>query len=585
MITLILLILGVDPTLTSARAEVKDACLSTEQWTLESKKSPKWLSEFHDFAKHQSTPIFAWSRAIQLKRLSQVLTHAETEHDFSEYWMGRVLFELKLDPLAHQALQSVFENTENPDLKKAAYACLAQIQSRTPDWVAPSVKEVALIPWTEADSDVLLVPLLGETSPLTKKLAPPHRALVEAIVALKDRNYPSAIVGFDAYFKFLETHSNKTLERYQDQAHLMYGRALYSVAKFAEAAVQFQRVKKTSNEQIEALSNLSWSYLMSEKYDDAIGVSLQLRAGLLKNTFAPEPMMVAAMSLNEICNYPDSIRMVQAFVHDYQSSFEWLNQNVSSLEGYSMTLQSIKGKSTAPKKLVTEWIRSPEFLTRQKEINTLIDHPKRFAEIESMAQVEQSKLSKEFLNRASKLTQELKIAKLKLKPGEELAPEFADRYYAIKKEMRALGHFYKSSKTWKNLAKSYEKRIPAMRTKLVAQVNRDLANKNKKLLSLLNKVRDNADLIEVEIYNSASQDLIWKNAHPDFEKMSQSLDETKPTPDAAHTWSWGRFPASNIDQSEVWEDELGALKADVADQCGEKEKFLKIGQLKRQENR
>ena len=565
----------------TAQAGVKDACLPSEHWTLESEKNPKWLKEFHDFVSHQSTPVYAWTRAIQLKRISQVLTNSDTEHDFSEYWMGRILYDLKLDPLAHQALQSVFENSENPDLKKAAYRCLAQIQTRTPDWEAPSLAEASLLPWTEDDSDALVAPLLGSKSALTQKLAPPHRALVEGISSLNDKNYAEAIIDFAAYFKYLETHSNAVLDRYQDQAHLLYGRAFYAVAKFNEAATQFQLVKKTSNEQIEALSNLSWSYLMNEKYDDAVGVSLQLRAGLLKNTFAPEPMMVAAMALNEVCNYPDSIRMVQSFVHDYQPSYEWLSTQGSSNQGYALILQALKGKSVAPAKLATEWIRSPEFLTRQKEINALIDQPKKFVEFESNAQIEQTNLTKSFLEHATQFTQDLKIAKLKLKPGEELPTEFADRYYSVKKEMRTLSHFYRSSKAWKILAKNYENRIPSLRTKLVNRINQDLMSKNKKLLSLLNKVRDNSDLIEVEIYNAASQDLIWKNAHPNFEKMSQSLEEQKAAPDAAHTWNWGRFLASNIDQSEVWEDELGALKADVSDQCGQKEKFLKLGQLKR----
>ncbi len=574
--TLMLILLG-----TSAYAEVKDPCQPGEHWTLASEKTPNWLKEFHEFASHTSTPVFAWTRAIQLKRISQVLIQADMEHDFSEYWMARVLYDLKLDPLAWQAFHSVFENSENTDLKKAAYSCLAQIQTRTPDWEAPSLKEASLLPWNEGDSDSLVVPLMGTKSPLVKKLAPQHRALVDAVAALQDKDYPAAIVGFTNFFKYFETHSNKVLERYTDQAHLLYGRALYSVAKFTEAATQFQLVKKTSNEQIEAMSNLAWSYLLQEKYDDAVGVSLQLRAGALKNTFAPEPMMIAAMALNEVCNYPDSIRMVQGFVHDYGPSFEWLSKNQNSKDGYALALQAIKGKATAPVKLATEWLRSPEFLTRQKEINALIEEPKRFVEIEKNAGVEQGKLTTLFLENATRFTQDLKVAKLKLKPGEELSKEFADRYYLVKKEMRLLSQFYRASKVWKSVTKSYAKHLPSYREKLVSRVNTDLSSKNRKLLVLLEKVRDNSDLIEVEIYNAASQDLIWKNAHPNFEKMTKEMKDEKPVQDTAQTWNWGRFLASDIDQSEVWEDELGALKADVSDQCSQKEKFLKLGQLKK----
>jgi hypothetical protein len=562
-------------------AGVQDACLSTEHWTL-AKGNPNWLKEYHEFTSSRSSAIYGFSQAIQLKRMSQILNNSDFEHDFSEYWVGRILFELHLDPLAHQALNSVFESTENPDLKKAAFSCMARIQVRSPDWKAPGLATMALLPFTEDDSDVLFLSLLGKNSALTKKLTLGHRGFVEGYTALENKDYTGAIIGFQAYFHYLETHANPLLTRYTDEGHLLLGRAYYSVAKFVESAAEFQKVKKTSNEQIEAMSNLAWGYLLHEKYDDAVGISLQLRAGALKNTFAPEPTMVAAMALNELCSYPDSIRMIQAFAKDYEPSFQWLSQNQNRDDGYVLTVKAMKNQAGAPVKLSTEWIRSPEFLTRQKEINTLLDEPKRVAAIEGTAQAEQHKLTDAFLARASQFLKEYKVAQLKLKPGEETPKEFGDRYTVLKKDLRKLGRFYKASRTWKSLARSYEKKIPALKIELVARVNKDWKAKNKKLLSTLNKVKDNTDLIEVEIYNGASQDLVWKSVHSDYADKEKALEEVKDAPDGAHTWNWGRFLASSIENTEVWEDELGALKADVTDQCGKKEKYLKLKLIRKE---
>jgi hypothetical protein len=212
----------------------------------------------------------------------------------------------------------------------------------------------------------------------------------------------------------------------------------------------------------------------------------------------------------------------------------------------------------------------------------LLEEPKQVDAIEALAQKEQAKLTEAFLNRAGAFLKEYKVAQLKLKPGEETPKEFADRYQVLKKEMRKLGRFYKASRTWKSLAHSYEKKIPSLKLELVSKVNKDWKAKNKKLLALLNHVKDNTDLIEVEIYNGASQDLVWKNAHSGYAKAEAGLEEKKAAPDAAHTWSWGRILASNIEDSEVWEDELGALKADVTDQCSLKEKFLKLKVIKKE---
>ena len=565
-----------------AMAAVQDACTSTEHWTLTKGGNPNWLKEFHEFTSSRSSAIYGFSQAIQLKRMSQILNEADFEHDFSEYWVGRILFELHLDPLAHQALSSVYENTENPDLKKATFSCMARIQIRSPDWKAPPIASAAAMGFTEDDSDVLFLSLLGKESALNKKLSPGHRGFIEGYTALGNKDYTGAIVGFQSYFHYLETHSNPILTRYTDEGHLLLGRAYYSVAKFTESAAEFQKVKKTSNEQIESLSNMAWGYLLSEKYDDAVGISLQLRSGALKNTFAPEPLMVAAMALNELCSYPDSIRMIQAFAKDYEPSYKWLTENQNHPDGYVLTVKALQGKVPGvPNKLATEWIRSPEFLTRQKEINTLLGEPKRVEEIEANAQAEQTKLTVAFLNRAGQFLKEYRVAQLKLKPGEEIPKEFPDRYTVLKKDMRKLSRFYKASRTWKTLARAYEKKIPALKLEMVARVNHDFKAKNEKLLSLLNKVKDNTDLIEVEIYNGASQDLVWKNVHSDYAAAEKSLEDKKEAPDAAHTWNWGRFLASSIEDSEVWEDELGALKADVTNQCNKKEKYLKLKLIKK----
>jgi len=565
---------------TQAGASVRDACLSTEHWDLGKKSVPNWLNEFHQFTTQKSSPVLGFTQAVRLKRMSQILNEADFEHDFSEYWVGRILFELHLDPLAHEALQSVYEGTENTDLKKAAFSCLARIQIRTPDWRAP--KPATNLSFTEDDSDVLFLSLLGKENALTKILAPGHRGFIEGYTALSQKDYAGAIVGFQSYFHYLETHSNALLNRYTDSGHLLLGRAYYSVAKFSESAAELQKVKKTSNEQIEALSNLAWSYLLHEKYDDAVGIALQLRSGALKNTFAPEPTMIAAMALNELCSYPDSIRMIQAFSKDYEPSYQWLDQNQDRSDGYALSVSAVKNQAVAPVKLMTEWIRSPEFLTRQKEINALALEPKHLTDIESQASVEQNKLTEDFLAKSSQFIKEYKVAEIKLKPGESLPLEFSERYVSLKKELRKLGRFYKASRTWKTLARSYEKKIPILNGELKEKVNQDWKTKTRKLLALLKRVKDNTDLIEVEIYNGASQDLVWKTAHPGYAGAEKSLEAQKEAPDAAHTWNWGRFLASSIEDTEVWEDELGALKADVSDQCSKKEKFLKIKVMKKE---
>ncbi|NDG85479.1 MAG: hypothetical protein EBX52_10660, partial [Proteobacteria bacterium] len=75
---------------------------------------------------------------------------------------------------------------------------------------------------------------------------------------------------------------------------------------------------------------------------------------------------------------------------------------------------------------------------------------------------------------------------------------------------------------------------------------------------------------EVEILNGASRDLVWKSVHPDFKEENLPKKSESPSRNPAGTWTWGRLRHSELEHAELWEDELGALKADVRSVC---EKF------------
>jgi tetratricopeptide (TPR) repeat protein len=560
-------------------------CQGSEKWSIQNATNPTWLNQYQDFVGGKLSSVYSFSQAVQLKKLSALLVHSDFERDFSEFWVGRILYDMKLDALAQQVFRSVYENSETPMIKKASFVCMTQIQKRSPDWKVPSGSDWMGLALDESDADAILIASLqlpsAKMANLAKKLPESHRSFLLGVDAVQKRKYNDAITQFTAFIDYFELHSNAFLTRYKDDARLYLGRAYYSVAKFKEAAEQFQKIKKTSNQQIDALSDLSWAYLLDENYDAAIGIAMQLRAGSLHNTFSPEPLMVAAMALNELCLYPDSVRMMRSFVNDYGKSFEWLTAHPNAPDLYSEVLKVLKKQSTVPAKVATEWLKNPAFLTRQMELNQLIESPKRLADIQKKAALEQDQLTLKFIEKAQKFVKDVRVAKLKLKPGEELAADYGDQYLQIKRELRNLTRYYKASKIWKNLAKNFEKRVPSLRTDLVEKVNADLKDQNKQLLTLLNKVRENSDLIEVEIYNGASQDMIWKNAHPDFEGLSQDMNDQKQKANSAQVWDWGRMLASEIENAEVWEDEMGALKADISDQCDKRDRYLQLKAVKR----
>ncbi len=569
--------------ITPSEAGVMDPCTAAEQWTLRNRShsTPSWIQDFHDFSSKKTGPILGFAQGIKLSRLSLILKNASFERDFSEYWVARSLLEMKLYPLAHRGFSSLFENTRDPDLKRASFVCLAKIQSGFPDLKLPNWELESRISWTDSESNSLAQALIGSDSPLIQTLPREQGSLLRALHELKKRNATKSIPHFQEYFHHITTHPGSPLTRYQDEAYLAFGRALYSVARFKEAQLAFQKVRKTSNLEIEALSNLSWAYLADGKYDDAVGIGIQLRSGALKAAFSPEPLMVSAMALNELCLYPESIRMIRSFVKEYEESYQWLKSHPHPMNGYDLTLLALKGSKDSPRKLASEWIRNPQFLARQIEINDLIRTPDRIESTQRDAYAEQVRMSRgatQSLMALIETMKELKKSKIRAKAQSEAVPDtLVDRYRQIKRSLRKTAEFYRASKIWKKLAASHLRELPKLRKELVEKVNRDFTRRNQKLLSNLESVRRNSDLIEVEIYNGASRDLVWKSAHPEFEDTKGDWKAEKTSPDHRENWSWGRIRNSDLENSEVWEDELGALKADVQSLCKAKDKFMKLG--------
>lgn len=70
--------------------------------------------------------------------------------------------------------------------------------------------------------------------------------------------------------------------------------------------------------------------------------------------------------------------------------------------------------------------------------------------------------------------------------------------------------------------------------------------------------------------------MIWKNAHPDYDITAQGFDKSEEKEAASLFWNWGRAPASELGENEVWEDELGSSKADLFDNCSNQERYLKV---------
>jgi hypothetical protein len=120
-----------------------------------------------------------------------------------------------------------------------------------------------------------------------------------------------------------------------------------------------------------------------------------------------------------------------------------------------------------------------------------------------------------------------------------------------------------------------------MNARLEKKLESELQRKLARMGGRIEDVVDNLALMEIEILDGASKDIVWQNTHPEMaeavkQKLSQKLAAAQ---NEAPTWNWGsaatQFDSDDWGENEeVWEDELGAHAVALNNLCQKKEKQL-----------
>ncbi len=586
MITILCLLLAARALAASFSAS--HPCKSGEIWELGHSVFKPWAEDFKTFLSGKTSPSRGFAEALAMRRLS-TSGGSIAEKIFSEYWIARALFQMKQYALAHQgfsALAKPRKDSKAGAIEGAAIQCLAEIQKLYPSLEMPQTIALESLRGSPDAGDAILLHFLNRMAsgaPARESAAilsalPPHSFhywLANGILESRKLDYAKASVSFDNFFA--AGARPDFLSRFSDSAHLLAGRANYSLARFDAATKNFHSVSKRSNDLTEAMSELSWAHLMASRLEEAVGAAIHLRAGGLKNTFTPEASMVAAMALGELCQYPASLEALRSFRVRYAPAYLWLKSwsTGSRTALYPMLVGYLKGTPGVPPQIAGEWARTPLFLARQEELNSLVIFDAAASELARTASGEQRQARSMLIAGLRDFIGRYKTAKAAKKSTERFSAPILSEFERLKSGLTHYRRFTEAGGAWKRVITKYRAKIPARRAELVAEIEAELSRRNATMLALLDEISENNQLIETEIFNGASQDLIWKNAHPDFAKVTEELSQNARTP-ASTSWDWVKTSAAPIDGKELWEDELGFAKADVTDNCANKEKYLKI---------
>jgi tetratricopeptide (TPR) repeat protein len=461
-----------------------------------------------------------------------------------EYYMYRSYFELGLIHFADRGFSAMLNVAPNPTtigIKLAALSCLNEIHRKYPSlgiayntgWSLGQMDLRALTPYqrntvwqamaTVAGRKIFIS---GRNAQLQYELpllqgSGAYEAFVRSSQAMMLEQDTAIIGETERFLKF--RNLPEYLRAQTDGAHLNLARAYYQQRMYDKSVAEFKKVKSESNFFSRSLNDVSWSHLMLKNYSAAAGSSYNLMVGNLRKTFAPEAPVVIGMALFENCHNKEAQETLTLFKRTYDKTYHWLydwyhQSRTTVVPLYPLVVKYLQGDKGVPDPLASEWVRSPVFIALQQELNLSFD---------------EKHLADELVSAADKVS---KTETQKLKT------------------------------TFKGIVAEFVKKLPNTQTGLVEKINKELATRNNVMIAGLVEAFETAQLIEVEIYNQAGEDMVRKVPRSSATKEVAKAKEHSGPP----SLDWGSISAGGDEETETWDDELGAIKTDVSNICKKK---------------
>ncbi len=601
-----------------------DACTSGEKWQFSSSIQGEWREEFESSIGLRNPVIHGLAESMALQ---EVATSDEAKL-FAVYWKNRSLFQAKLIHIAINgfnwiAAQAVTAQTIG--IQTAALECLNQLYYQyprihlDPDVVSriPEYQQFyRKISWAGGNEKVLfdaasiLVRIqLSENRPDTEiettlrflKGSGPYESLARGMWLSKNDDYEAAIPELEEFLKSKKL--TEQMQQYKDGVYLTLSRMYHVKGKYGKSIEYLKMVNKNSNHMVRVLAELGSAYMLDQKYKEAVGTALNFQMGGFQKTFAPDAIMTMAMALNELCHYPTALKSVGFLRRFYRPSYYWLRKwydgranDKNNEQLYKLAVRYLETEKTeVPMRVMSEWLRSPVFISHQEEMNLLMDERGSARSLQKELRQEYKRLKDELVEiskklkdrkeelkeklREEKVSSKRKLAKRSAKSNQPVAiiDDSLKADIAFMKRLKTkIDHIRKAVKPVETIQNSYLAQTKDIERKLVQRINTDLSVRNLMMMKKLKDVAENTYLIEVEIYNGASEDVVWQNAHPEFKPYVDQVKKDAEQAVKSKVYNWGPLPTNEEGFTEIWADELGNMMANVEDNCSNRDKYLTI---------
>jgi tetratricopeptide (TPR) repeat protein len=574
------------------------ACTSEESWHWSASIGEQARSEFHRLLSESVSAAHGFSDGVAQERSSST---AEGRA-LGEYWKARALWSAGLVDTSFEAFSRLLARSTSPEtigVQLAALECVSRIHAAHPAQSLSQVSEslpglARLAPrdareavwsfaaerWIEGGSQPALAALSG---------AGPYEDVAQGLAASARKDWAQAASRLE---RVLSPDSSgqglpARLARFADDLRMSAGRAQYALGHFDQAITHYRRVSFASRHEPRALTELAWAQLMAGRRGDAIGVVTAMLSGNEKSSFAPEAPLVMSMALNELCQYPDSLAASRRYKSDYADSIRWLSAWFARPEAsrpslYSLAVEALRapGRSPVPARVASEWLRTPAFGADQQEISRLFAEPAQAARFFGEGDRELHSLAAEIRDEARDVGAGVRddvdglrvfwpgrtAASAEAQPASPRLDSLVERFNRLQAGMNFL-------RPW---IRRQESLAAGRRQKLVEGLEAELVQTSRRMLAQLSSVTQSARLVEVEIHNGASHDLIFRGAHPEYAQVARAWKDEDESVRSSRVWKWGGARTTSDGKLEIWSDEVGSFKARIFDNCSSQDRYVAL---------
>lgn len=389
----------------------------------------------------------------------------------------------------------------------------------------------------------------------------PDALLLNALFQYRQGKVEDATIYLDRLMKVTENDKTSQL---RSVGALTLARMQFQKSEYKEAFQSYLKVDKSNPLWLQAMVESAWTQILGEDYEGAAGNMFSLHTDFFKNAFSPESYVVRTVGYLNLCQYGDGVQVLNEMKTKYapwkKKLESYATGNKKPINYYDTVKTWIKNSDLKevdglPRSFIVELARHPAYMSVQKQINNYEDEINRFNRIAlTLIKQERELIAKQ--NEANKMLGEAKKSIKGDSPSESAVAQVQEAEKRLLSYRIQLHIAKKARLSIKNLRATGLARIDKEKTVLRAQAAQALEGRFKEMYAGLNKVLDQNEVLQYELYSGAGEHIRYQMAGGDVNEKERP--ELKVKKEKSLNWKF---------KGEIWEDEVGHYRSSLKNVC------------------